>query len=153
MKRLIVILAVPVIMLFYCQRSFADATQIECKLASSVDWSSDEWFETAESRAFLTMLFLLEMGTNNTISIDDYSVRNSLVCKNESILSIAVCGDNDTLLIFYEPNISYASYLLMQPYPISDLQYSLSALYTEVEKNTSEALQQALDLLQTMYND
>ena len=153
MRRLIIALIIPIIMLSYCQHSFADATQMECKLASSVDWSADEWFETEENRAFLTMLFLFEMGTNNTISIDKYSVSDSLVCKNENILSIAICGKNDTLMVFYEPNIPYASYLLMKQYPIEDLQYSLSALYPEVKLNSSEALQQALDLLQTMYNN
>ena len=153
MRRLIIALIIPIIILSYCQHSFADATQMECKLASSVDWSADEWFETEENRAFLTMLFLFEMGTNNTISIDKYSVSDSLVCKNENILSIAICGKNDTLMVFYEPNIPYASYLLMKQYPIEDLQYSLSALYPEVKLNSSEALQQALDLLQTMYNN
>lgn len=150
MRRLIAGLVIP-IMLFCCQRSFADATQIECKLVSAVDWSSDEWFETEESRALLTMLFLFEMGTNNTIVIDKYSVGDSLVCKNGSILSIAICGENDTLMIFYEPDLPYASYLLMKQYPIDGLQYSLSALYTEVKLNSSEALQQTLDLLKTMY--
>lgn len=153
MRRLIVALVIPIIMLACCQHSFADATQMDCKLASSVDWSSEEWFETEESRAFLTMLFLFEMGTNNTISIDKYSVSDSLVCRNENILSIAICGKSDTLMIFYEPDLPYASYLLMKQYSIDDLQYSLSALYPEVKLNTSEALQQALDLLQTMYNN
>lgn len=140
-------------MLSYCQHSFADAIQMDCKLASSVDWSANEWFETEENRALLTMLFLFEMGTNSTISIDKYTVSNSLVCKNENILSIAICGKSDTLMIFFEPDIPYASYLLMQPYSIDDLQYSLTALYPEIKLNTSEALQQALDLLQTMYNN
>ncbi len=153
MRRLIAALVIPIILIFCCQCSFADATQIDCKLASAVEWSSDEWFETAENRAFLTMLFLFEMGTNNTITIDNYSVGDSLVCKEGNILSIAICGKNDTLLIFYKPDIPYASYILMRQYPIDNLQYSLNTLYTKVEPNTSEALQRALDLLQTMYNN
>lgn len=153
MRRSIIVLLIPIILLSYCQQSSADATQIECNLASAIDWSSDEWFETEESRAFLTILFLFEMGTNNTISIDNYSVRDSLVCKNGNVLSIAICGKNNTVMIFYEPEIPYASYLLMNQYSIDDLQYSLSALYPEVKLNTGDALQQALDLLQTMYNN
>jgi len=148
-----VVLTIPIIMLSCCQHSFADAVQMECKLASAVDWSSDEWFETEESRAFLTMLFLFEMGTNRTISIGKYSINDSLVCKNENILSIAICGENDTLMIFYEPDIPYASYLLVKQYPIDDLQYSLSVLYPDIRLNTNGALQQAIDMIQTMYNN
>lgn len=153
MRRFIVILLIPMMMLFCCQSALADATPIECKLASSVDWSSDEWFETAETRAFLTVLFLFEAGANNTISIDNYSVNDSLVCKNGDILSIAVCGENDTLMIFYEPTTPYASLLLMEPYTIEVVQNSLSQLYPEVKLNTSESLLLALDMLQTLYNN
>ena len=153
MKRLIVALIIPVIVLLGCQHSFADATQIECKLASAVDWSSDEWFETAENRALLTMIFLFDMGTNNVINVDKYYVSDSLVCKNGNILSIAICGENDTLMVFFEPDIPYASYLSMEHYSIDSLQYSLSALYPEIESNTTEALQQALDLLYALYNN
>ncbi len=153
MRRFIVILLIPVIMLFYCQSSCAEAIQTECKLATAVDWSAEEWFETAESRALLTMLFLFEMGANNTISIDDYSVSDSLVCKNDGILSIAICGKNDSLMIFYEPEMPYASYLVMEKYTIDVLQNSLNLIYPDVTINTSEALQQALDLIGTMINN
>ena len=96
------------------------------------------------------MLFLFEMGTNNTISIDEYSVSDSLVCKNENTLSVAICGKKDSLMIFYAPEMSYASYLRMENYTIDVLQNSLNLIYPEVRINTKEALQQALDLIGAM---
>ena len=153
MRRLIVILLILAIMLFCWQGSYAEAIQTECKLATAVDWSAEEWFETAENRALLTMLFLFEMGANNTISVDEYSVSDSLVCKNENTLSIAICGNKDSLMIFYAPELPYASYLSMEKYTIDVLQNSLNLIYPEVKLNTKEALEQALDLIGTMYSN
>lgn len=153
MRKIIAFLFIPVVMLFHCQSSNAEAIQIECKLVNAVNWSADEWFETAENRALLTMLFVYEMGANNTIAIDEYSVSDSLVCKNESLLSVAICGNKDSIMIFYTPDLPYAKFLPMEKYTIDTIQNTLELIYPEVKLNSKEALQQALDLIGTMLSN
>lgn len=151
-KKILSYILVIVLVVSISQCALADAIPMTCEFANSINWTSDAWFSSAENRAFLTILFLFEMGANKTISIDDYSAGESLVCRKGDVLSIAICGDYHTLMIFYEPNIKYASYLYMDKYELANLYRSLNSIYEEAHINTSSALEEALSLLRSTYN-
>lgn len=136
----------------FLPNSLADSVPIPCQLVEAVDWSANEWISTPENRAFLTVLFLFEMETGNIISIDDYYASESIVCKNDDVLSIAICGKKNSIMIFYRPSIHYASYLVMEQYTVDTLKSSLDHIYEEVYINTTTAMQEALELLETIYN-
>lgn len=129
----------------------SDPIPFESSLVDGADFTAKQWFSTDYSRATFTIMLIYELSVRENLSLTDYSIAESVVgMTSDGILSVAICGTKDTLLIFYIPSNTQnkAQYMKMSKVDFSDLYSLMKTQNDETYINDTASLQKALEQLQ-----
>ena len=89
-----------------------DNIYFDVPLLNHLNRKSSEWFASAEDRALLTILTLVELPEDTPIDKSQLMANNSYVgkIKDQPVLSIIGYDDNYIIFIIYSPMLSTAAY-------------------------------------------
>ena len=123
----------------------------EASLVDGSGFSAKQWISSDYSRAMFTVLMAYELSIRENLALNDYSIAQSVVAlSSDGILTAAICGTQDTLLIFYNPADikDKAQYTKMSKVDFSDLYNLMKTRNDKVHINDAGSLKRALEKLQ-----
>ncbi len=151
-KRIVSFLLTFILCLTCCTCFADDLKDCDLSYANSMNLSTEEWFSTDINRAALTVLVLFEFWQKDLIdSLDSYDILESVVCRpTDEDLAVLICGEKDTLLVFYTPRMPFSQYLFMKKSNAAELQKGLSNVFGERIPNTADSILAAMEMLRPM---
>ncbi len=129
-----------------------DNTSFSPEIAGSLDLNSSEWLSTGLNRALLTELMFLELGIKDYIDINDYSITESMVCKTDIAIVIAICGTYNTLIVFYTPEFDFAQYSFLSESNFTAVALNLAQNTDNIYINEDDDLETALGIIDAAFN-
>ena len=138
----------------FAETSTSSAVKFEPKLADAMKYDADKYMSTSLNRALVTVLLFLQLTGDKVYTTDDYSLIDSMVAEQKGIITVALLGEKNTLVMLYAPGTGVASHMTLSATSKTTIEAILKeGGNTEVYTNSIDDLKTVLEMLKEVLNN